>query len=62
MGWGNPGESGAGSQGHCNMPNAPHLTVDITIIIIIIIIIINMGNNSTCTIDCNYGRAATLSI
>jgi len=61
VGWGNPGEGGAGSQVHCNMSNAPHLTVDIIIIIIIIILILNMGSNFTCTIYCNYRTATTLS-
>jgi len=42
------------------MSNAPHLTVDI-IIIIIIIIIINMGSIFTCTINCNYRTATSLS-
>jgi hypothetical protein len=54
VGWENPGEGGAGSQGDCNMSNVPHLTVDI-------IIIINMGSNFTCTINCNYRTATTLS-
>jgi hypothetical protein len=54
VGWRNSREGGAGSQGHCNLSNAPHLTVDI-------IIIINTGSNFTCTINCNYRTATKLS-
>jgi hypothetical protein len=54
VGWGNPGEGGAGSQGQRNVSNAPLLTVDI-------IIIINIGINFTCTVKCNYRKAATLN-
>jgi hypothetical protein len=56
--WGDPAEVGAGSQGHCNTSDAPHLAVDIIIIliIIIIIIIINMGTNITCTTNCKYRK------
>ena len=55
VGWGNQGEGGAGSQGHCSKSNAPHFTAGI------IIIIINMGSNFTCTINCNYRSATKLS-
>jgi hypothetical protein len=56
-GWGNPGDGGAGSQGHCNTSNVPHLIVDV----IIIIIIINTVSNFICTVNCNYRTATTLS-